>query len=192
MALNTNFKGMIRIFVGEQPEAFYLHEDILRKDSPFFKAAIKKSRDDRRQGDQPVLRFPNITPKDFNRYAQSLYADDIARESTLFPGFQSLVKLCVVAEYFQNRRVQEIATDQINNDMHRLKQIPAPDIVTYAYEKTSVGSTLRELLVSVYLHDDGIDWIEDIANMHPEFKDDLLTEILRSRKISRNIKKEEH
>ncbi|KAK5691169.1 hypothetical protein LTR97_011821 [Elasticomyces elasticus] len=168
MALNTNFKGMIRIF-----------------------SAIKKSRDDRRKGDQPVLRFPNITPKDFNSYAQSLYADDIARETTLFPGFQSLVKLCVVAEYFQNRRVQEIATDQINNDMNRLNQIPGPDVVTYAYEKTSVGSTLRELLVSAYFHDDGVDWIEDIANMHPEFKDDLLTEMLRSRKISRNIKKEE-
>ena len=69
----------MHVLVGSEEKLFQVHEDVLRSNSEFFAAALKK---EWTEGQTRVVKLPEESEHHFCRYVQYLYSGTIACQGT--------------------------------------------------------------------------------------------------------------
>lgn len=168
----------MKITVGTSKEPFHIHESVLCTSSHFFKAAMSGSW---KESTEHTIELPEDDPKAFAVYSHWLYFAKIpgllqvakkgesAKQSA--QEYYDLVSAYVLGDKlldakFQNSVIDAIIDTWFTADIRDGKvYFPDADAVSHAYNNTTESSKLRQMLVALYLHAAGYQWLSE---KHPK------------------------
>jgi hypothetical protein len=171
---------VINIRVGPEPSHtdFTVHENLLRKSSPFFEAALGR---EWLESEERVVRLPTNGAKAFQVYSQWLYtgrlhtrlSSDRKIKYGLREEWKCLVSAYLLGEYLQEITFRDSVMDAMQEwvQLYTTMSINAYESATEIYDNTSSGSPLRLLVtdLTVWRAND-LFWIEEQQfRLPPEF-----------------------
>jgi hypothetical protein len=152
----NDFNKVITILVGSEEQSFMVHQDLICDKSRFFKAACS---DHWREGQDRVVRLPNIDPIAFKAYCGWVYSGELPK-NTCTPTSsvgdkvdeqRLLVDLYILGDKLDDLQMRNQANSQLLDTMHRQRMLCNPGTLKRVYASTPPGSLLRRMLVDVTL-----------------------------------------
>jgi len=191
----------LRILVGqgERQQPFWIHEDLLKSHSEFFKRAAKAewSSDSNR-----TISLPDDDPGVFQMYAALTYSGVVTPKDWLIK-FGDLVKIYVLAEKLQDVWAKNHIIDAMHNRIAKKlleKSISLEEAckdggwLDILYEGTPSGSPARRLVVDLVSKHATTKWLEPIEFVlrHHEFLFEVTVRLLKDRSSGLSTKKLVH
>ncbi|CAI7619031.1 unnamed protein product [Penicillium viridicatum] len=171
----TKIQGpTVKITVGTSKEPFHVHESVLCTSSHFFKAAMSGSW---KESKEHTIELPEDDPKAFAIYSHWLYFAGIpglreaakkgesAKQSA--QEYYDLVSAYVLGDKLLDAKFQNSVIDAIidtcstADSRDRKLYFPDADAVSHAYNNTTKSSKIRQMLVALYLHAAGDEWLSE-------------------------------
>ncbi|KAJ5685375.1 hypothetical protein N7536_007994 [Penicillium majusculum] len=171
----TKIQGpAVKITVGASKEPFHVHESVLCTSSHFFKAAMSGSW---MESKEHTIELPEDDPKAFSIYSHWLYFAKIpgileaakqgesANKSA--QEYYDLVSAYVLGDKLLDAQFQNSVIDAIIDTCSKADSkdgkvyFPDANAVSYAYSNTTKFSKIREMLVDLYLHAAGDQWLSE-------------------------------
>lgn len=186
------------VTVGQDADAFTIHESVLRPRSSFFDAAFNRRW---QEGLDGKVHLPEDKPDIVKIYLQYLYSGRIhIATTTTFEGLRppaNLPEYLVLAElYVFGEKVQDVDFKNIIIDrfIRRMEEpisivccYPITRTVDVIYKGTLPGSPARRLMVDTHLLRGGSRWItEHVHDHNKEFLMDLSRALLKEKNSSRD------
>jgi hypothetical protein len=163
------------------------HEDVLRRNSPFFRAALdKKWQKD--AGD--ILQFPEDQVDVIVAYVDWLYTAKIpntVRTGHVYADYVFLCNLYVFGEKIQDDLFCNAASSKLlleSDKPHNAagdRTIPGASSIRVAYNGTPAGSPLRKLLAAQWAETALPEWVKKPEDICPEFFFDMIRYLLETR-----------
>ena len=113
----------VTVIVGPEKRKFSVHETLLRSNSAFFEAALKK---DWKEGMHRTVTLPEEDADTFYIYVQWLYLEKFPRQPAAFQGYPILAKLYGLGETIIDTNLQDRVID---TRVQRKPQARVPDPV---------------------------------------------------------------
>ncbi|KUM58300.1 hypothetical protein ACN42_g8858 [Penicillium freii] len=171
----TKIQGpTVKITVGTSEEPFHVHESVLCTSFHFFKAAMSGSW---KESKEHTIELPEDDPKAFAIYSHWLYFAGIpglreaakkgesAKQSA--QEYYDLVSAYVLGDKLLDAKFQNSVIDAIidtcstADSRDRKVYFPDADAVSHAYNNTTKSSKIRQMLVALYLHAAGDEWLSE-------------------------------
>lgn len=164
----------MKIIVGTSKEPFHVHESVLFTSSQFFKAAISGSW---KESQEHTIELPEDDPKAFAIYSHWLYFAEIpgllqaakkgesAKQSA--QEYYDLVSAYVLGDKLLDAEFQNAVIDAILDTCSTADSqdgkvyFPDADAVNHAYNNTTKSSKIRKMLVALYRHSAGYQWLSE-------------------------------
>lgn len=104
------FGKVLEVHVGETPDIFYIHQEVICSNSKFFSNAMNGKW---KESENRIIRLPANQPATFNLYAQWLYTRRIPPGDSKTPGneFRKLVDAYVLGDQFQDTGFKNAVVD---------------------------------------------------------------------------------
>lgn len=180
----------VKVQVGEPPQDFFVHSELLRRSSAFFDAALKQ---EWHEGKQRTVQLPEQDPETFNLYVQWLYSGRILSKVDGAHGsvnYLLVTKLYALGEVlldnvFQDRIIDVLVTCVREKGKDGTTRWPAQEHVNTIYRGTTKGSAGRRLMVNMHVLQGRGNWLgEDADSCHHEFAVDLARALMSDRNPS--------
>ncbi len=159
----TNFQNnpIVTLHVGPDRNTFHVHQEILFKSSPVFKAAFSGAC---RESSEHRMALPEDDPETVERLMQWMYFKSLGLTKAVCPKtsderYWQLAKLNTLADKFD----VGLLKNSIIDELFALKMTPnvtppQPPVIAYIYENTTETSFLRKLIVGWYAWHIEYDW----------------------------------
>lgn len=149
-----DFDNLITVLVGSEEHRFMLHQDAICGKSKFFTAACSKKW---REGQERLVRLPEIRPSTFKIYCGWVYTGQIAdiahtRESDKDDRVaekSQLVDLYLVADALDDIKLRNLAVSTLFKSMQVHGTILSAVAIQWIWRATPSGSNIRKMLVDV-------------------------------------------
>ncbi|KAF1349741.1 hypothetical protein BDV97DRAFT_389858 [Delphinella strobiligena] len=160
---------------------FSIHQDILIRNSEFFKAAVKEEWLSEKAGEHfRVIEMPDDDPNIFSIYADWLYSGLIC-SATEHSGkgndteFEDLTLAYILGEKLLDKSFKNAVIDAFIEKLisERVLDLELPKLI---YDNTRPTSPFRRLLVDIYAHHADSSWMMRSSakdHLHPSFLYDL-------------------
>jgi hypothetical protein len=150
--------SLVTLLVGPEEEKMVVHETYLSRDSPFFKAALKKQWT---EGQTRVIKLPEESLEPMQHYIEHLYGAKLPTNEHVAGSlctadsykYVLLAQLYVLGERLLNAKYQNAIIHEIFRLSHVLcgleigRRFPAGCAVDIIYGGTTSGSPARRMLV---------------------------------------------
>ena len=152
---STKFQDnpIVTLNVGSDRRAFHVHQELLFKSSPVFKAAFSGAY---QESSERCMALPEDDPETVERLMQWLYFKSLGLVKavcsvTSNERYWQLARLNTLADKFDVGLLKNSIVDKLfaSNTKHTLWP-PQPPVVAYIYENTTETSSLRKLMVGWY------------------------------------------
>ncbi|KAF2668094.1 hypothetical protein BT63DRAFT_426920 [Microthyrium microscopicum] len=178
--------NVVKVLVGENEEAFTVHEGHLTSTSDLFHRMLHGGGAEFKERIEGVVKLPECSPETFSQYMEYLYFghlftnttedklhyaehmhgemfnDVVADESN--KEYAMLCELIAFGDYVQDDDLYNAAIEAFI-DVHNVwGGIPKPAIVTTAYQKLEAGSSFIRLLQDIYVDDRVMDAMFAVNN----------------------------
>lgn len=178
----------VTLVVGELKISFHVHEAILCKVSPVFKAAFTSTF---KEGLERKMTLPDDDADLFNLLVEWLYAGSYnipqptGHKDKDAARFMEFIRLYVLADKYG---VTSLKNEIVKTLFDALKQNhktgPNADTVAYVYENLPGTSPIRRLPADFYVCNDKFAWCEnvrvsDLLRIYPEFAADVVSAFVR-------------
>ena len=152
---STRFQNssIVTLDVGPNKITFHVHQELLFKSSPVFKAAFSGNC---RESDEHRMALPEDDPETVERFMQWLYFNSLGLtkgvcSDTWDKRYWQLARLNTLADKFDVRLLKNAIIDELFAlRMTPGVRSPQPPVVGYIYENTTETSSLRKLIVVWY------------------------------------------
>lgn len=160
--------------VGEKAarKSFTVHEDLVRKSSPFFEAALSR---DWTEAKERTVKLPEHSARAFELYMNWLYSSqslvkvswDLSHK-VMEESWSDLLESYLLGEYLQDTNFKDTIIDSMlewtkDCDFDSC-HVPAT-FAAKIYEKTTFGSPLRSLLLDFSVYGIFFTWIDDLQEI---------------------------
>lgn len=143
---------MITVLVGREEQQFILYQDVVCAKSKFFKAACSKKW---REGQEKVVRLPEVQPDNFKAYCGWLYSGQCpepicTKDSDAYQQaseWKQLIDLHLLGETLDDVQLRNHSITVLFQSMRNQNMIPHPSGLTLIWESTPPRSQLRKMLV---------------------------------------------
>ena len=179
---STKFQNnpIVTLDVGPAKHTFHVHQELLFKYSPVFKAAFSGAC---RESSEHRMALPEDDPETVERFMQWLYFEslDLTKGACLETWHEccwQLARLNTFADKFDVGLLKNSIIDELFALRMTAGRAPQPLVVAHIYDNTTETSSLRKLIVGWYAWHVKYDWytlsgtpaiLEDI----PKFAADL-------------------
>ena len=159
----TKFQNnpIVTLDVGPDKHTFHVHQELLFKSSPVFKAAFSG---ECRESSEHCMALPEDDPETVERFMQWLYFNSLGLTKGVYSDtwgkrYWQLARLNTLADKFdvgllKNSIIDELFALQITPGARP----PQPPVIGYIYENTTETSSLRKLIVGWYAWHIKFDW----------------------------------
>ena len=159
----TKFQNnpIVALNVGPDKLTFHVHEELLFKYSPVFKAAFSG---ECRESSERCMALPEDDPETVERFMQWLYSKSLGLTKgvsleTWDERHWQLVRLNTFADKFDVDLLKNSIIDEMFMGSNQLDScLPDPPMIEYIYENTTAKSSLRKLIVEIYVWQIDYDW----------------------------------
>jgi hypothetical protein len=169
------FHNIVTVLVGEEEQRFILHQDVVCAKSKFFKAACSKRW---REGQEQVVRLPEVKTAVFQAYSTWIYSGEIADGTCTLTNtltekgaeHEHLIDLYLLGDRLDDIQLRNEANKKLFASMRKVDAVPGHGITMRVWESTMPGSLLRKMLVDmVILRFSRTLFAESVSLYHPEF-----------------------
>ena len=158
----TKFQNnpIVTLDVGPDKHTFHVHQELLFKCSPVFKAAFSGQC---RESSEHRMALPEDDLEIVERFMQWLYFKSIALakgvcRETRDARYWQLARLNTLADKFDVGLLKNSIIDELFALKRQTSSPPQPPVVAYIYENTTQTSSLRKLIVGWYVWHIKYDW----------------------------------
>lgn len=150
-----DFDNLVTVLVSSDEQRFTLHQDAVCAKSKFFKAACSKRW---REGQEKVVRLPEVEAATFKAYCSWIYSGEIANY-TCTKGSAIDERIAVTGRLIDLYLGDKLDDIQLRNQailrlftcLQTLNTFPTISATKLIFDSTSPGSRLRKLVVDAYV-----------------------------------------
>lgn len=170
-------KKMCRIFVGDDPEPYTVHHDLITASSEFFNRALNgqfKEKD----GD---VKLPEQKTGTFGTYHKWLYTDKLELDASA-PVYDVVLELYFLGDQIQDERLQNSVIDFIIKSVSVKGRYPLSSRqVTLVFDNTPKNSSLRKLVIDFWACRATCAWyqLEDCQGEDGQYPSEFLYGVLK-------------
>ena len=184
----------IEVLVGNPPETFIVHENLIRKSSPFFENAMHGPWTESRKRKIPLK---DEDPKVFAIYIQWLYrGPEIPVVPEAGDRYFTLSDAYIMGDMLQDNSFKDAVLESLHaqtgvEDQQGNTFLPGAGVVSKIYEKTPESSGIRRYLVDLYTHVVAASNFRDcsFSNSYPSpFLFFLVSELMRFRDKEKHLR----
>lgn len=155
--MNDRFEGaIIEVVAGQEQKTYHVHENLLRANSGFFNAALKK---EWLEGSSRKVSLPEEDPKMVFRYITYLYTGSVASDAsqTLREQHILLARSFVLGERLIDDKYKDKALDRMRHLASKVgssksgRGLPDMEAANIVYSGTPSTSPMRCFLVDLYM-----------------------------------------
>ena len=147
---------MVTVLVGQEVKRFTLHQDAVCDKSKFFKAACAKRW---LEGQERVVRLPEVKPVDFQTYCSWIYTGQVADGTCTTAStnderrqeYDQTIQLYLLADKLDDVQLRNRATIKLFHSMRSGDQLVNSTAINLVWESTLIGSPLIKMLVDTYI-----------------------------------------
>ena len=160
---STKFQDnpIVTLNVGPDKRTFHVHQELLFKYSSVFKAAFSG---ECRESSERCMALPEDDPEAVERFMQWFYFKslDLTKGVCLKTWNErhwQLARLNTLADKFDIGLLKNSIVDELFAGSKELDSwVPGPPVIGYIYENTTETSSLRKLIVEIYVWQMDYDW----------------------------------
>lgn len=153
--------SMITLNVGPDKRAFHVHQELLCKSSPVFKAAFSGAY---QESSERCIALPDEDPETVERLMQWLYCEYLSLTKavcleTSNECYWQLARLNTLADKFDVGLLRNLIIDELFAISTAPKVWPPqPPVIAYIYENTTDKSSVRKLFVAWFVWHIDLEW----------------------------------
>ena len=146
--------SIVTLNVGPDKRTFHVHQELLFKHSPVFKAAFSG---ECRESSERCIALPEDDPEIVERFMQWLYFKSLGLTKGISPEtceerYWQLANMNTLADKFDVGLLKNSIIDEFFAESKQPDSwIPGPLAIGYIYENTTESSSLRKLMVDIYV-----------------------------------------
>lgn len=141
-----DYDSTIQVRVDADERSFVIHTDVACNKSKFFRAACSTRW---REGQEKVIRLPEVKSETFQRYVDWAYRDALAAEPTAGEGLDMSVELYLLGDLLDDVKLRNATVKALLRHMKEDRLCPGPLLMGRIFERTAPTSLLRTLIVDI-------------------------------------------
>lgn len=150
----ADFENTITVLVGSEEKRFMLHQDAVCAQSKFFQAACSNKW---REGQEKVVRLPEVEPVHFKVYCDWIYSDEVS-EVTATQEEESeekaaedkrLMEIYVLGDTLDDVALRNRVVLMFWKRMRSYKFLPSAEVWQWVWGSLPQGSLMRRMVVDV-------------------------------------------
>jgi hypothetical protein len=120
-----------------------VHKDRLSAKSKFFKAAIAKKW---KEGEEEILRLPEVEPDIFQTYADWAYSNVV---TPVHSSTKSLIKLYLIGDFLDDLRLRIKTMELLVASVKSIETFPKVNAIKMIWDNTTANSLLRSWILDL-------------------------------------------
>lgn len=182
-----DYNDLIVVLVGKWEHQFQVHRDIIRERSKFFEAAVS---DDRWvEGQERLVRLPEIAPQAFSTYTHWIYRDQMSihvfwqeDHPNIWREQQAYYEIYMLAEYLDDARLRVHILDVIISKSLHWRKVPGFKFCDVIWDRTPKGSPLRTFVIDWKAQRESRSkFAKDVEEYPKEFLEEMAVYLMRHR-----------